>query len=51
MAGFLLLLLIVAALAVGLEVHYRRLRDQIPYFPGTADPDLLHERRDLSAWR
>jgi hypothetical protein len=51
MTGFVLLLLIVAAIAVGLEAHYRRVRDQLPYFPGTADPDLLHEQRDLRAWR
>jgi hypothetical protein len=51
MTGFLLLLVIVAAIAVGLEAHYRRLRNQLPYVAGTADPDLLHEQRDLSAWR
>ena len=51
MTGFLLLLLIVAAIAVGLEAHYRRVRDQVPYVSGTTDPDLLHERRDLPAWR
>jgi hypothetical protein len=51
MAGFLLLLLILAALAVGLEAHYRRVRNQLPYLAGTADPDLLHEQRDLGAWR
>jgi hypothetical protein len=51
MAGFFLLLLILAALAAGLEAHYRRLRQQNPYFPGTADPDLFREQRDLAAWR
>jgi hypothetical protein len=51
MTGLLLLLLIVAAIAAGLEVHDRRIRNQVPYVAGTADPDLLHERRDLSAWR
>ena len=51
MTGFLLLLLIVAAVALGLEAHHRRVRNQIPYVARTADPDLLHEQRDLAAWR
>jgi hypothetical protein len=51
MTGFVLLLFIVAAIALGLEAHHRRVRDQVPYFPGMADPDLLHEQRDLAAWR
>jgi hypothetical protein len=51
MTGLLLLLLIVAALALGLEAHHRRLSHQGPYASGMADPDLLHELRDLRAWR
>jgi hypothetical protein len=51
MTGFLLLLLIVAAIALGLEAHHRRVQHQGPYVAGTGDPDLLHEQRDLPAWR
>ena len=51
MTGLLLLILIVAAVAAGLEAHHRRVRDQLPYVARTADPDLVHERRDLAAWR
>jgi 7,8-dihydro-6-hydroxymethylpterin-pyrophosphokinase len=51
MTGLIILLAIVAAIAAGLEAHYRRVRNQVPYFPRTIDPDLLHEQRDLAAWR
>ncbi len=51
MTGFLLLVLIVVALVAGLEAHYRRVRQQGPYLPGTADPGLFREQRDLAAWR
>ena len=51
MTGLVLLLLIIAALAVGLEAHYRQVRRQFPYVAGRVDPDLLREQRDLPAWR
>jgi hypothetical protein len=49
MTGFLLLLLIVAAIALGLEAHHRRVRRGAPFASWTADPDLLREQRDLLA--
>jgi hypothetical protein len=49
MTGLLLLLLIVAAIAFGLEAHHRHVRGQVPFAAGTADPDLLREQRDLRA--
>jgi hypothetical protein len=49
MTGFLLLLLIVAAIAFGLEAHHRRVHRAVPYASRTADPDLLREQRDLLA--
>ena len=51
MTGLVLLLLIVAAVVAGLEAHHRRLLHQGPHVPGWADPDLIHEQRDLRAWR
>jgi hypothetical protein len=51
MTGFLLLLLIVAAIAFGLEVHHRRLSHHGPYVSGKLDPDLFSELRNLHAWR
>jgi hypothetical protein len=51
MTGFLLLLLIIAAIAFGLEAHHRRLHRGVPFASGTADPDLLREQRDLFARR
>ena len=51
MTGFLVLLLIVAALVVGLEVHHRRLLRTGPYVVGTVDRDLLRMLHDLRALR
>jgi hypothetical protein len=51
MTGFVLLLLIVAAITFGLEAHHRRLLNQGPHVSGRADPDLLRELHDLRGWR
>jgi hypothetical protein len=48
MTGFLLFVLIVAAIALGLEVNHRRVRRQFPYVVGTADADLRRVQHDLA---